>query len=1213
MRFGRKFTALVLVAGVAVTSLLATAVPAQAGGFALVRADSGSISTYSDFHHTPHVATQNGTIAVVWRQWSRSTWMIGFRAGSYDAGSPAGSFTWLAPLAAGAAGSATDQNLEVLSSQVDQDVPPPREPRVALSKDRLGVVAMWIQGPTATPSVYVRVGSRAATTSPFTWAPAESLGSGSSASLSVGGSLAAVTWTKPGSPASVQVRTSSLGVSGWSSWAAEHQLSSAAAIGPPAVVASAGSESQVIVASDGSKALAVWREDIDGTPTVRASAGVSSTSVSWSAGQTLAASGRSPSASVSADGTKALAAWVDVAGEKTIIKSFMGAWSSGSGTYTWETATEVSSGALDGDVPKIAIAETLPFSTQEPGVTRAVAVWQETSGSNKIIRGRVLTVGSPSTWGSVSTLSATNVVANSPDVSVNPGTVFDSFTATPRAVVTWNLNTPLTSDSRAQAAAGDLGVASPWARPLTLESGTGSAVSSQPTVAFTGRDSAAIMYTERTDGSTNVRADRYRLNAASNDASLSALSVSSGATLSPTFAANTLDYTATMTTATATFAFTATRANAAADIRYKIDSGDFADVTSGSAITAINFDAGDTKVITIEVTAQDNTQRLYTISVTRSLPSTDATLSALSVSAGTLDPVFSSSTETYAVAAASGTSTTTVTYTRGESGSTVQYSLTGDSYSALNSGSTSISLVTGANTLRIKVTASDTTTVKVYVITVTRAAASSDATLASLTFSSLTLSPAFASGTTSYTSSVANNVTSVTLSPTRTDAGATIQYRLGSGSFVAVTSGTSSSPIALAEGSNVIEIKVTAADGSTVTYSVAVTRAESSPPGGGGGGGGDTGGGSPAPAITGPSAPSVYAGSTFVADLSADRAVTWSISGGANASLFTINADGVLRFRTSPTAGTYTVEVSATDAQGGVTKRTITVTVNGAAQVAPGSGPTAGGGFQVTDSNGKVLNVQSISGSDKQAGAQVKDGQIVITNEQFSGKVKIDVVVVALDGSTSAATIEIVVLPKAPTTVQMQFASLANPAIKSGVYIPTTTVAWKASPNAIGYDVLVNGASVSTTTATTFRLRQVIGPKTRVTVVALGNDGTIAPAVVAALKAAPITIGRAGFAANSAKLTPAIARILDQVVIITRAAGFKRIVVEGHTDNSGPASQSKPLSQARAAVVAEYVRSKLTSAGVVVTVRYAGDSKPVASNKTKSGREANRRVDISFR
>ncbi|MFH7018315.1 MBG domain-containing protein [Flavobacterium sp. FlaQc-47] len=96
------------------------------------------------------------------------------------------------------------------------------------------------------------------------------------------------------------------------------------------------------------------------------------------------------------------------------------------------------------------------------------------------------------------------------------------------------------------------------------------------------------------------------------------------------------------------------------------------------------------------------------------------------------------------------------------------------------------------------------------------------ATLSNLSISEGTLNPVFATGTTSYTATVPNIITSLTLTPTTTDVNATVTVN-----NVTVTSGSASGAIALNVGPNIITTVVTAQDGTTIgTYTVTITRTE---------------------------------------------------------------------------------------------------------------------------------------------------------------------------------------------------------------------------------------------------------------------------------------------------------------------------------------------------------------------------------------------------
>ncbi|OEH84151.1 hypothetical protein BHU72_12145 [Desulfuribacillus stibiiarsenatis] len=132
---------------------------------------------------------------------------------------------------------------------------------------------------------------------------------------------------------------------------------------------------------------------------------------------------------------------------------------------------------------------------------------------------------------------------------------------------------------------------------------------------------------------------------------------------------------------------------------------------------------------------------------------------------------------------------------------------------------------------------------------------SDDATLSDLAISVGTLSPEFSKPERTFTVSVANGVTSMTVTPTVNDEeNGTVTVN-----GVTATTGQPSNAITLNVGSNPITIIVTAEDGvTTETYTITVTRAagsnnsgeSSSGDGDSGGGGGDTPAPAPTPAPT---------------------------------------------------------------------------------------------------------------------------------------------------------------------------------------------------------------------------------------------------------------------------------------------------------------------------------------------------------------------------
>ena len=296
---------------------------------------------------------------------------------------------------------------------------------------------------------------------------------------------------------------------------------------------------------------------------------------------------------------------------------------------------------------------------------------------------------------------------------------------------------------------------------------------------------------------------------ASTNTNLASLALSSG-TLSPTFSASTISYTATVANSISSVTLTAASADANATISVNGTA-----TASGAASGSLNLNVGD-NVITTIVTAEDGTTtKTYTVTITR-LPNSNADLSNLVLSSGTLTPGFASGTTSYAADVSNAVASITVTPTLAESTATVKVN---DVAVASGGASGAINLAVGANTLAVVTTAQDGTTTKTYTIVVTRAA-SSNADLSALTLSVGTLSPTFVSGTTNYSASVTNATASITVTPTVADATATVKVN-----GISVNSGAASGSISLNVGANTVQVVVTAQNSATKTYTLTVTRA----------------------------------------------------------------------------------------------------------------------------------------------------------------------------------------------------------------------------------------------------------------------------------------------------------------------------------------------------------------------------------------------------
>ena len=102
------------------------------------------------------------------------------------------------------------------------------------------------------------------------------------------------------------------------------------------------------------------------------------------------------------------------------------------------------------------------------------------------------------------------------------------------------------------------------------------------------------------------------------------------------------------------------------------------------------------------------------------------------------------------------------------------------------------------------------------------------------------------------------------------------------------------------------------------------------------------------------------------------------------------------------------------------------------------------------------------------------------------------------------------------------------------------------------------------------------------------------------------------FDVNSATIRPAMRGVLDPFAAALRDDPNARVMIVGHTDNTGPDSVNNPLSHERARSVYDYLSSRGVSASHMQTAG-RGEREPVADNTTESGRARNRRVEIYLR
>ncbi len=101
------------------------------------------------------------------------------------------------------------------------------------------------------------------------------------------------------------------------------------------------------------------------------------------------------------------------------------------------------------------------------------------------------------------------------------------------------------------------------------------------------------------------------------------------------------------------------------------------------------------------------------------------------------------------------------------------------------------------------------------------------------------------------------------------------------------------------------------------------------------------------------------------------------------------------------------------------------------------------------------------------------------------------------------------------------------------------------------------------------------------------------------------------FAYNSAAVQPQFRATLDKVASVLADYDQTYVDVYGHTDSAGSDSYNQDLSERRAVSVADYLSSHSVQAARIAT-RGFGETQPIESNETETGRAANRRVEIKI-
>jgi outer membrane protein OmpA-like peptidoglycan-associated protein len=104
--------------------------------------------------------------------------------------------------------------------------------------------------------------------------------------------------------------------------------------------------------------------------------------------------------------------------------------------------------------------------------------------------------------------------------------------------------------------------------------------------------------------------------------------------------------------------------------------------------------------------------------------------------------------------------------------------------------------------------------------------------------------------------------------------------------------------------------------------------------------------------------------------------------------------------------------------------------------------------------------------------------------------------------------------------------------------------------------------------------------------------------------------GASLFQSNSERIDETAQATLAKLAELVKLYGDRKTLIVGHTDEIGDAAYNKYLSTRRAEAVKEFLVEKFKVEQTRLSVEGKGEEQPIASNATRDGRRANRRVEV---
>lgn len=338
--------------------------------------------------------------------------------------------------------------------------------------------------------------------------------------------------------------------------------------------------------------------------------------------------------------------------------------------------------------------------------------------------------------------------------------------------------------------------------------------------------------------------------------------------------------------------------------------------------------------------------------------------------------------------------------------------------------------------------------------------------------------------------------------------------------------------------------------------------------------------------------------------LKSNQSVTWEIIDSNGIGVYLDGADLLLLDLVLAASNGATITIRATNPSTGLTTDiTITVGVTPLELSLAGSVDADGNATYTLSSNFDTDVLDSVSVTcDNPAVTNIQyvNGQLTFEiDPSYTGPITFTFCIEGGEGCLAEKSV----------TIEVGAVSEPTEAIVKVVGPNKTKITWAAAANAVRYVVRVNGKVVCSTTATACLYKGLLGPKSRVTITAIGSNGTTATIRASHSAAAFALLARiSNFTADGYQLGAKQRKKLRALARELKAVGLKSLRLVGYTDNLGARQSDRSLSLARARAVKFFLRELLP--GVKITVVGAGRKYPVKPNTSPANRAQNRRVEI---